>query len=129
MSRRGISLIETIVGASILALVMLSVLAIMTMANRASVKAEYRAKATALSENLLEEMRHRPYAELAPGGPSPVAFNPDEWDVPNLGATATISEVPGFDGRLKEIVLVVNWTEFGRPGELIQTVRLSSMRR
>lgn len=129
MNRRGVSLIETIVGASILALVMLSVLAVMTMANRATLKAEYRAKATALSENLLEEMRHRPYADLVPGGPTPLTFDPDEWNLPNVGANATITEVAGFDGRLKEIVLVVTWTEFGRPNDLTQTLRLSALRR
>lgn len=129
MRARGISLIETIVGASILALVMLAVLAIMAMSNRSTLKAEYRAKATALSENLMEEMRHRPYAELVAGGPAPLTVDPANWNLPNVSAEATITEVAGFDGRLKEVRITVNWTEFGRPNSFFQTTRLSALRR
>ena len=119
---------ETIVGTSILALVMLTVLALLTTVNRSSKKAEFKARAAALCENVIEDMRHQAFSELDTTASFEIPVDTDVWDLPNVTAEAAIEEVPGFDGRLKEVTLTVRWTEFGRPGRLVQRVRISSLR-
>jgi Tfp pilus assembly protein PilV len=126
--RPGLTLIEVIVSAAILSLVMLTVLALLATVGRASRKAEYRAKAAALSENIVERMRHQPLAALETGPPIEIAVDPQSWDLPNVTAQALVTEVPGFDGRLKEVALTVEWTEFGRPNRWTEVIRLSALR-
>jgi hypothetical protein len=82
-----------------------------------------------LAQNLLEREKARNFADLTPGGPT--AIPPEELasDLPDVKAERTVTEVAGFDGKLKEITVKVFWSEPGHDKSREWMIRVSDMPR
>lgn len=127
--KRGVSLIETMVAMAILSVVMLAILALAATARRTARQAEIGYQASVLAQNLLEREKARNFADLAPGGPVLVSLEGVPTSLPQARVERTIVELPGFDGRLKEITLKVSWSEPNRERSGEWVIRVSDMPR
>lgn len=127
--RRGVTLIETMVAMAILSIVMLAIMALAATSHRTSRQAELSYQAGILAQNLLEREKQKHFADLEPGGPTALSLDGLAKDLPNARAERTIAEVSGFDGRLKEVVIKVFWSEPGREKSKEWLIRISDLPR
>ena len=127
--RRGVSLIETMVAMAILSIVMLAMMALAATSHRTARQAELGYQAGVLAQNLLEREKAKPFADLAPGGPTALDLTGMTAPIPHVKAERTITEVPGFDGKLKEVLIKVSWSEPGREPSREWMIRVSDLPR
>jgi Tfp pilus assembly protein PilV len=114
---------------AILSVAMLAVLALAATARRTGRQAELSYQASVLAQNLLEREKSKSFTELTVGGPT--AIPPEELssDLPYVKAERTVTDVEGFGGNLKEIVIKVSWSEPGREKSRAWMIRISDMPR
>lgn len=122
----GLSLAENIVAASLLALVVMSLLNLFPSALGVSHRVRQESLARRLSQNALEELSARPFAELTPGTQ---AVNlegvPEEFVV-----TATVDDVDGYSvDFLKTVQVEVSWPDRGRTRSTRLEVYVHAVRR
>lgn len=127
--RRGVTLIETMVAMAILSVVLLAILGLAITSRRTSRQAELGFQASVLAQNLLERDKAKTYAELTAGGPDVVDLTGISTSLPHVRVERTVVELPGFDGRLKEVTVKVFWSEPGRDRSKEWSIRVSDMPR
>ena len=125
--RRALSLVETVIATSMVAVAILAVLALCPTSKAVSRQAEVRLAADNLAQALLEERRLLRLAQLQPRGstPLPPVSGPGSVELaPFLEVRAT---GPGL--RAREIRVTVRWTAFGREGSLTHATVLTPLHR
>lgn len=136
MSRRGLSLMEVVLGASLLALVFLFMLNIFPATMIGVRKAEHRLDAASLAESILEAARAAPFTDLVPGsydadtpGALPLSRYTCE-DQTVLEPHLSIDTVPGIPAdQLVRLRLTITWKDRSGPQTLTQELRLADLKR
>ena len=115
---RGLTIIEVLVAAAILAVGLLALLSAFPISYVDVNVSGGQSKATAYAQQMLEQLKNQPF------NPGPV----NQTDTPEPGYTRswTITQEPGTNvpNRLARIQVTVAWTQGDRP----QTVILETMR-
>ncbi|MBI3928496.1 MAG: hypothetical protein HY319_23340 [Armatimonadetes bacterium] len=112
--RRGISLIETLIGISILLLAVVLMMSLLPSSWLAVHRGEQRLVAANLAQSLLEEQRSVPFEELDSGALPRVTTAHQVFE-PLL----EVEPVPGKP-RLKLVRVRVRWEARGRPMEVVR---------
>jgi prepilin-type N-terminal cleavage/methylation domain-containing protein len=124
--RRGVTLIETMVGTAILSVLLLAIMALAVTAGHSSRQAERKSLADNLAQNTLElyskrefdTLQHNEVANLDVGG---MALGE------GASATVTTEHVPGYGGKLFVIEVEVNWEYKGVRRKSIRILRRSAI--
>ncbi|MFQ5962491.1 MAG: prepilin-type N-terminal cleavage/methylation domain-containing protein [Candidatus Methylomirabilales bacterium] len=115
---RGLTLIEVLIAAAILAVGLLALLGAFPIGYSDVTVSGGQSKATAYAQQMLEQLKNQPFT------PGPL----NQTDTPEAGYTRTwtITQEPGTTApnRLTRIQVTVVWTQGDRP----QTVILETMR-
>lgn len=125
--KRGLTLIETVVAATMLSLALLAIMTIIPSTNAIARQAEIRLQADNLAQSLLEKQRLRPFADLAPQPPTDLAVVKLQ-SFPDLQPSLEIRSA-GAGGRAREIRVAVRWVAFNRPSQLTRATVVTAMRR
>lgn len=133
MRKRGLSLIEVVLGASLLSLVFLFMINLFPASMLGVRKAEHRLEAAAHAEAILDACRARPFVDLAPGiytaGNLGLEARTTEDGVV-LEPTLIIEPVPGIPAdRLVRLQLTIAWNERETRQTLTQELRLADLNR
>ena len=113
MRRRGLSLIETVVAATLLAMAVVVALSLLPASSMLTNRGRFRVNALELAQSVLEQQRARPWTTL-PAPPARV-----ELGNVTLEGTGTVfspvlevSTVTGYDPEmLRRVTVTVTWVE------------------
>jgi prepilin-type N-terminal cleavage/methylation domain-containing protein len=107
-ARAGVTLVETVVAMAIFAVGIIFFAPLLVSTVRANDAAAVRGRAVGLAQEKAEELRLKPFDDLAAGADNPPGGYSREWgllDVPDL---------PGDAGDLKRVFTTVSWSLPGR---------------
>lgn len=106
MTRRGITTTELVCAAIVSAVVGLTLVPVLTWIGRQHETAQERLEATTAVSNVLDEIAHRPYADVTPESLSDIAL-PDWIQSQLLDAALECTASPGHSG--KRVVARLSW--------------------
>lgn len=127
MSRRGMSLIEVVLSATLLSLALMAILTLLPSANMVGRQAEIRMQADHLAQTLLERRRLLPFAQLVPQPPTLLAVV-KRSDLPDMQPIVEIVAT-GAGNHAREIRVTVTWKAFHRDGSLTRASVVTSLLR
>ncbi len=125
--RRALTLVETVISTSLVAIAIVAVLALCPTSKAVSRQAEVRLAADNLAQALLEDRRLLRLAQLEPGGPTPLARVPGPATVEFTPFLEVRAAGAGLRGR--EIRITVRWTAFGREGSVTHSTVVTPLHR
>jgi len=118
--KRGLSLLEVLLGNFLILLVILAVFALLAGTLRLAESSERRLQAEATAQQILEAARNNSPKELPAGN---YAYSLDSFEV-----KAEIATVPDFDAdQLKEVRVKVQWFDNGRQQSLCRVLRVCGL--
>ncbi|MEW6278458.1 MAG: hypothetical protein AB1758_07555 [Candidatus Eremiobacterota bacterium] len=140
--RRGMSLAELILTATLLALIFIFLLNILPTTMMSIRQAEHRIRASAVAQAILDECASGPFRDLQanatyiPGSPGPLGAMLGRQDLrmddgvvlqPTLEVSAGAAGVPR--DRLARVRVIVTWQERGRQLRVIRELKISCLQR
>ena len=122
---RGLSLIETVVTVSLLAITLLVIIDIIPGAYVLQSRARFRVAAHQLARSLLEEKRARPFSDLVVGPAVKMSDKVIEGTSTVLHPSLTVSPLPGHSQTdLLLLHLDVEWEYRGKSERIVHELRL-----
>lgn len=113
MRIRGVTLIETVVAATLLSLGILVALSLLPATHALTNRGRFRIYALSLAQSLIEEQRQRPWGSISS---LPYTYSPEPTVMQGTGTVFTPSvevlAVPGQSSdQLRKVRVTVNWKE------------------
>jgi len=117
MQQRGITLIETVVAATLLTLGLLVALSVLPASSMLTNRGRFRVFALSLAQSLLEDHRQRPWSSITslPHVETPAAITMEGTGT-SFQPRVEVMAVPGYTSdQLRKIRVTVDWTERSGP--------------
>ena len=138
MRSRGFSLIETVLGMAILALVLMAALALLPLSLQSMRGSEHQLAANTWAQEIIDQCAAGPFESLIPGTHnasnsrplSPILQTRTLEDNVVLQAEVEIQPGPGdTSGRLRCLDVIITWKEKQQDKKLVRHRRISHLRR